>query len=579
MVFSQLPENYSAETLSDTFAQPMGTVFNHNGTKMFVWTYNGQIYVLNWDGTDYVLQADAVLDISDEVGSWRDFGFLSMCLDPDFESNGLIYLFYVVDRHHLMNFGTANYDPDEDDFFDASISRVTRYQLNHLQSPMTTDYNSRLVLLGESPSTGVPLTHQSHAGGTILFGSDGTLLVTTGDNASYSTTDTGSINHTYYQQALDDGIMRDEENVGAFRSQMINSLCGKVLRLDPDTGDGIPSNPFFDSDNPRSAESRMYGMGLRNPFRAAIKPNSGSTDPADGDPGLLFVVDVGWTQWEDLHIFDKPGLNAGWPLYEGQTQLNSYYNSGTENEDEDDEDFADLCDQPSSFVDDANPALRRYIHRRPAVAWKHGNSNHARVPWFNGTTPTDPRVGTSGSPTTGIQFRGNAGIAGTYISGDGFGADMNGKFLFTDYVRNWVNAATLNASNIPWISHIEEFAPINYGNGIVHMMQNPMDGSVFFTNIFDGSIVRFSFYDETLNVGTNNLNEVKISPNPASSILNITGLKEPTNVEIFNVSGQLVLTQTLSKSMSIQLNLSAGLYIVKMTTTNGLQRVDKLIVN
>ncbi|NRA94213.1 MAG: hypothetical protein HRU26_16340, partial [Psychroserpens sp.] len=31
-------------------------------------------------------------------------------------------------------------------------------------------------------------------------------------------------------------------------------------------------------------------------------------------------------------------------------------------------------------------------------AWRHGGSNEARVPWFDGTTPTNPRVGTTGSP-------------------------------------------------------------------------------------------------------------------------------------------------------------------------------------
>ena len=157
---------------------------------------------------------------------------------------------------------------------------------------MTTDYSTRTILLGESITTGIPITHESHAGGTIMFGSDGTLLLTTGDNASYSTTDIGSISHTYYQQAINDGMMRPEENVGAFRSQMINSFCGKLLRLDPSTGDGIPSNPFYDSNSPRSPKSRMYAMGFRNPFRAAIKPNSGSTNPADANPGIIFVVDV-----------------------------------------------------------------------------------------------------------------------------------------------------------------------------------------------------------------------------------------------------------------------------------------------
>ena len=44
---------------------------------------------------------DPVIDISEEVGDWRDYGMLGFALDPNFATNGLIYLLYVVDYHHL----------------------------------------------------------------------------------------------------------------------------------------------------------------------------------------------------------------------------------------------------------------------------------------------------------------------------------------------------------------------------------------------------------------------------------------------------------------------------------------------
>nr|WP_321228019.1 T9SS type A sorting domain-containing protein [uncultured Psychroserpens sp.] len=492
-VFAQLPTGYSVTEVQSGYNLIMGSVFNQDGTKMFVWEKSGLVYVSNWDGTNYVKQATPVLDISDEVGDWRDFGFQSFCLDPNFETNGLVYMYYMVDREHLMNYGTPSYDPNDDDYYEASISRLTRYQLNIGASPLTTNYNSRTVLIGESISTGVPLTYESHAGGTVIFAKDGTLLVSTGDNASYDSVDTGSANETYWQQAINDGIMRPEENVGAFRSQMITSLCGKVLRLDPVTGDGIPSNPHYDVSNPRAPESRMWAMGLRHPFRMSIQPDTGSTNPNDGNPGIIQVADVGWTAWEDLHIFDKGGLNGGWPLYEGQTKLNGYYNSGITNPDEGNVLFVNNCPQPTSFVDNPDPALRRFVHDRPEVAWKHGSIYEARVPWFDGTTPTNPRVGTVGSPTTGIEFIGNTAITGVYIKGDALGSSMNGKYLFTDYIRNWINVATLTDGTQNWISDISELAPINFGGGIVHMMQNPLDGSVFYVNIFNGTLHRLSF--------------------------------------------------------------------------------------
>lgn len=491
-VNAQLPAGYTDELVQSDYNTIMGTVFTDDASKMFVWEKSGKIFVSNFNGITYVKQTQPVLDISDEVGDWRDFGLLSFCLDPDFENNGLVYLFYVVDRHHLMHFGTSNYNLNTNEYFAASLSRVSRYQINLTSSPLTTDYNSRFILLGESISTGVPLTHESHAGGTILFGDDGTLIVSTGDNASYDAVDIGSISHTYYQQAIDDGIMRPEENVGSFRSQQITSLCGKILRLDPNTGNGIASNPFYEPDNPRSAKSRMYAMGLRNPFRISLQKGSGSNDPADANPGTLFVADVGWFAWEELHVIDKPGLNAGWPLYEGQTIMTNYWNANIINPDENNSLFKDNCLQPTSFVDDQNPVSRRFVHNRPEIAWRHG-SDESRVPWFNGTTPTSPRIGSANAPTTGVEFRGSTGVGGTCIVGNALGSSMNGKYFFTDYLRNWIHVATLNDGSLNWFSDVSQFAPTGFGQGIVQMMQNPIDGFVYYVNIFNDELRRITF--------------------------------------------------------------------------------------
>lgn len=509
--FAQLPTGYSVNQVQSGYVNITGAIFNTDGTQMFTWEKSGHVYVSNWDGMTYVRQDDPVLDISDEVGDWGEFGLLGFCLDPNYETNGLVYLYYTVDREHLTSLvdcDDANsledcennppsvpspYDPDDNDYMEATISRLTRYELNIESSPLTTDYSSRTILIGESPSTGIPSTHRSHAGGTIIFGDDGTLLLSVGDHASFSSLDDGSTGNTYYLQALADGILRPEENVGAFRSQMITSLCGKILRIDPATGNGVPSNPFYDTSNPQANQSKVWAMGLRQPFRISIQKGSGSTNPEDGNPGILFVADVGWGEWEELHIFDKGGLNGGWPLYEGLLEHVDYFNIGATNPEEGDALFSDNCVQPTSFVDDNDPALRRFVHNRPEVAWRHGAENEARVPWFDGTIPTNPRVGSDGSPTTGVEFRGNTAISGVLVQGNALGSSLNGKYMFADFVRNWINIATLTDGNLNWISDITEFAPAGFGEGIVHMVQNPLDGFVYYVNIYDGTIMRLSF--------------------------------------------------------------------------------------
>ena len=84
------------------FEQAVGLTFDANG-RMYVWEKQGKIWIVE----NGVKSSTPLLDISEEVGNWRDFGMLGVALDPDFLSNGNIYLLYIVDRHHLMNFGTG----------------------------------------------------------------------------------------------------------------------------------------------------------------------------------------------------------------------------------------------------------------------------------------------------------------------------------------------------------------------------------------------------------------------------------------------------------------------------------------
>src|SRR5690606_37774379 len=148
--------------------------------------------------------------------------------------------------------------------------------------------------------------------------------LTSGDGASYTDPDRGNLSYTYYTQALADGIITPAENVGAFRSQLLNSHSGKLLRINPENGVGFSSKPFYDPADPISAKSRVWVLGFRNPFRVSVKPGTGSTNPSTGDIGEIFVGDVGWSTWEELNVVKAPGQNFGWPLYEGQTAESSY---------------------------------------------------------------------------------------------------------------------------------------------------------------------------------------------------------------------------------------------------------------
>lgn len=325
-----LPPGFVTETIETGWNEIAGVAPIADG-RVIAWERAGRIWMVEPGSSR---GPALMLDLHEEVGGWRDYGLLSVLPHPDFLTNGQLYLLYVVDRHHLLFAGTPSYDPNADWYFAATIGRVSRFTATSESGFTFVDPATRTVLLGESKTTGIPIVHQSHGVGALVWGEDGTLLVSTGDSASYNEVDLGGqVADGYVDQALADGILAAKEDVGSFRSQLIDCLDGKVLRIDPATGDGVASNPFYDAAAPRAARSRVWCLGLRNPFRMALEAGSGSSDPAAGDPGTLVIGDVGWVSWEEWNRADVGGLNFGWPIFEGLQHHPIYSRSDVVNED------------------------------------------------------------------------------------------------------------------------------------------------------------------------------------------------------------------------------------------------------
>jgi glucose/arabinose dehydrogenase len=511
-----LPTGFFMSDVSSgsTWNAPVGAAFTTDGQKLFVWEKDGRVYVCNRQGSgNYAKQAQAVLNISDEVGGWRDFGLLGFALDPNFSSNGYIYLLYVVDRHHLMTGGLASngYNAATNQYFNATIGRVTRYTTTTSGGNLVAIPSSRKILLGESRSTGMAILHESHGIGGLVFAADGTLLISCGDGASYNIEDEGSIGHTYYSQALTDGIIRSDENVGAFRSQMLNSHNGKLLRINPENGDGLSSNPFYDAAEPRSAKSRVWAFGFRNPFRISIKPGTGSANPSTGDIGEVFVGDVGWGTWEELNVVKASGTNFGWPLYEGHTSHSGYLGFNTQNGEEPNDfgtcsgrthyRFKDLLRQDNEAKDKSvyNPCNssqvigthNRYIHARPSIDWRHGQ-NIARVGKFDGSgAATNPTVGTAGSEVVGSPFGGNCSAGGVWYTGAGnsFPPEYKNTLIIADYGGTWIRRLSMDFTDV--VTRVDNFAT-NMG-AVVCLTENPIDGTLVCVNVGSSTVRKMSF--------------------------------------------------------------------------------------
>lgn len=216
------------------------------------------------------------LDISRKVNAYTQRGLLGLAVDPDFRSNGYVYLLYTYEDDAARPRATKT----------ARLTRVTA----HGDSAQ----RSEVVLVGTrvgktckrfpAGSDCIPNDWMGHSVGDIAFARDGTIFLSTGDASNWF-------------HATPDSL----------RSQNLDSLAGKILRVTRQ-GKGVPTNPFW-SGNPDAARSKVWAYGLRNPFRFGLSPWN----------GLPYVGDVGWNTYEEIDVATA-GSDLGWPCYEGPTR-------------------------------------------------------------------------------------------------------------------------------------------------------------------------------------------------------------------------------------------------------------------
>ena len=287
--------------LANGFDTPVEVDFLPDG-RMLVAEQSGVIRIVNANGSTSTL-----LNIRSIVNAGtKDRGLIGFAAHPDFANNPFIYVAYTYDPPETANLsGLAGRDGNG-----ARVARVSRFTVN--ATGTSADPNSEVVLVGGNstfenigdpsirPGAGdphscftangghlrdcIPADETSHTIGEIEFGPDGNLYIASGDGGAF-----GRVELTN-ARALDP-----------------NSLAGKILRIDPITGEGVSDNPLFNG-NPNANRSKVFAYGLRNPFRFAT---SGTAD----NP-TVYIGDVGWTQFEEINVA-RGGENFGWPAYEG----------------------------------------------------------------------------------------------------------------------------------------------------------------------------------------------------------------------------------------------------------------------
>ena len=291
------------ETFASGLNQPTAIDWTPQGDKLLVAQQNGVVRLVE-NGS---LNAEPFIDISPQVNNTRDRGLLGIAVHPDFPSQPYVYLAYTYDPPEAFeNTGLAGPDGNGN-----RPSRVIRVAADPSTNFSTAVPGSEVVIVGTNstwentsrpdanstdnfdiPPSGITpdgeniqdylaTDSESHSIGALQFGTDGSLFISNGDGTSYNEVDPRTV-----------------------RVQDIDNLSGKILRVDPLTGEGLANNPFYNGD-PNSNRSKVYSYSLRNPFRFTIDPNT-------NEP---FIGDVGWKTWEEVNT--GAGANFGWPYYEG----------------------------------------------------------------------------------------------------------------------------------------------------------------------------------------------------------------------------------------------------------------------
>ncbi len=503
-----LPEGFYEEAFLTQFEFPTVITFDESG-RMFVAEKDGRVFIVDSSGQ---VQPEPLIDISGEVSNWKDHGLMGFALGRDFLSDGYFYLLYALDLHYYDHFGTPAYKPDTTVINHPTIGRVARYQADPASGFSRAIPESRKLLLGETLDNGIPLLYEFHGLGSLIMGEDGTLLISCGDATSNAGSDTGGDSlGTMVTPALARGIITPDQDLGSYRAMYLNNYNGKILRINAETGDGLPSNPFYDPAQPRSPKSRIWAWGLRNPYRITLRPNSGSHFPQDGRPGVLYVGDVGNGAWEELDIVEFGGQNFGWPILEGigshwpysdqpapenPMAPNPLYGEGC------DKAFFDFKDLFVSLQRDGAPAPRNpcdtslaidnfIVGYPPAIQWTNSRWNpptRTWIPFFNDRGLLNgAELGAGQTSVAGEKFDGYSALAGVFYDGSQFPPQYQGKFFAVDF-NHWIRIMEFDENNK--LLSVEPFH--TYAKDIIHLALNPVDGKLYYINL-DGHIRRISF--------------------------------------------------------------------------------------
>ena len=446
---ADVPTGFADETVFSGLTEPTVVRFSPDG-RVFVAEKSGLIKV--FDGlTDTTPETFA--DLRTQVHNFWDRGLLGLALHPQFPTDPRVYVLYTYDAppgQTAPYWGTAGStsDPCPSPPGPTADGCVVQGPLSVLTavSGQNTSDGTEDVLIEDWCQQ-----YPSHSIGTVDFGPDGMLYASAGDGASFNFVDYGQdgspVNPCGDPPSAVGGPMSPPSaQGGALRSQDVRTmpatpsndpltLDGSIIRVDPDTGAGLPTNPLAGTSSDPNV-SRLIAHGLRNPFRFGFRPG---TDE-------LWTGDVGWNLYEEVNripdVNDATIENFGWPCYEGAGRQSGY-------------DGANLTLCEDLYVGSGQTA--------PLYAYHHN----------------DQIVSTNPCPTGGSS---QAGIA--FYSGGAYPPEYDGALFAADYSRDCIWAMLPGTDGVPAPNNRQRF--VTGALNPVHLEIGP-GGDLFYVNFAGGT--------------------------------------------------------------------------------------------
>lgn len=266
--------NIGLKLITEGLGAPMVLAAIPDGSGLLLAEQSGVIHLLHQNGKR---SEQLFLDLRPNMVAinkgMEERGLLGLALHPRFKSNRKVYAVYSAPRRTNA---PAQWDHTE---------RLSEFKAVGSDFTSADPTSERVILEIDQPDW-------NHNSGRLAFGPDGFLYMSVGDGGAHN--DVGD-------------VARGRGHPPEGNGQRLDTLLGKVLRLDVDHGGpyGIPKdNPYADG---KKGLPEIYAHGLRNPWGMSFD-RGGKHD--------LILADVGQDRWEEINVIVNGG-NYGWRLREG----------------------------------------------------------------------------------------------------------------------------------------------------------------------------------------------------------------------------------------------------------------------